>query len=122
MELYRSKIEAVDAAKPNTARIQEGKQAIERLLRVAESDTGQSRRCANFLLAWWNATDWGGFDLTDMWAIDLELAQDMVTVFALVSNFQRYPDSDVFGYGPRFERIVERWRERVPGFNQPREK
>jgi hypothetical protein len=34
--------------------------ALERLLTIAESVTGQSRQCANFLLAWWNARDCGG--------------------------------------------------------------
>ena len=29
--------------------------ALERLIGVAQSDTGQSRRAADFLLAWWNA-------------------------------------------------------------------
>ena len=42
--------------------------ALERLIRVAQSDTGQSRIVANFLLAWWNAAECGGFDLTDVWA------------------------------------------------------
>lgn len=30
--------------------------AFERLLEVTTSDTGQSRRVANFIFAWWNAT------------------------------------------------------------------
>ena len=42
--------------------------ALERLIRVAQGDTGQSRIVANFLLAWWNAADWGRFALTDVWA------------------------------------------------------
>ena len=29
--------------------------ALERLIAIAHSDTGQSRRVADFLLAWWNA-------------------------------------------------------------------
>lgn len=31
--------------------------AITRLWRVAKTDTGQARRVADFLLAWWNAED-----------------------------------------------------------------
>lgn len=31
------------------------KAALERLLKIAQGDTGQSRRVADFLLAWWNS-------------------------------------------------------------------
>jgi hypothetical protein len=34
--------------------------ALERLIQVAQGDTGQSRIVANFLLAWWNAEECGG--------------------------------------------------------------
>ena len=33
--------------------------ALERLIYVARADTGQSRRVASFLLAWWNAAEIG---------------------------------------------------------------
>jgi hypothetical protein len=33
--------------------------ALDRLVAIAQSDTGQSRRVANFLLAWWNAGSCG---------------------------------------------------------------
>ena len=82
--------------------------ALERLITIAKSDTGQSRRVANFLLAWWNATNNGGFDLTDLWAVDTAIADDMVTVIALVRRRHSYPDS--FGYGADFEEIVGLWR------------
>ncbi len=32
---------------------------LDRLFAIAKSDTGQSARVANFLLAWWNGTDLG---------------------------------------------------------------
>jgi hypothetical protein len=41
--------------------------ALTLLLDVAKSDTGQARRCADFLLAWWNAEACGSFDLTNVW-------------------------------------------------------
>lgn len=59
----------------------EQQSALERLIDHAQSDTGQSRRAANFLLAWWNAGDNGGFDLTDLWGVDSAIAADMQTVF-----------------------------------------
>ena|SRR5215831_17293767 len=82
--------------------------ALERLIRIAQADTGQGRRTAEFLLSWWNASNCGGFDLTTLWGVDVEIAADMVTVFALVASCQRYPDD--LGYGEEFRRIVHAWR------------
>ena len=82
--------------------------ALERLIQIAQGDTGQSRRVANFLLAWWNAEECGGFDLTDLWNVDSAIADDMVTVFGLLANFNSYPDT--LGYGKQFESIVAEWR------------
>jgi hypothetical protein len=84
------------------------KAALERLIQVAQGDTGQSRIVANFLLAWWNAGECGGFDLTDVWAVDTAIAVDMLRVFALLAGSHRYPDA--MGYGKHFEQIVRAWR------------
>jgi hypothetical protein len=82
--------------------------ALERLIRIAQADTGQSRMVAEFLLSWWNAPNCGGFDLTTLWGVDTEIAADMVMVFALVASCHRYPDD--LGYGEEFRRIVHTWR------------
>lgn len=82
--------------------------ALERLIDHAQSDTGQSRRAANFLLAWWNAGDNGGFDLTDLWGVDSAIAADMQTVFGLIATTQSYPDA--FGHRAAIERIWRLWR------------
>jgi hypothetical protein len=42
--------------------------ALERLIQIAQGDAGHSRIVANFLLAWWNAAECAGFDLTGVWA------------------------------------------------------
>jgi hypothetical protein len=82
--------------------------ALARLVKIAQGDTGQSRRVADFLLAWWNAGSCGGFDLTNLWAVDGAIAEDMAAVVRLIGNVHRYPDS--LGYGADFEKIVELWR------------
>lgn len=82
--------------------------ALDRLVKIAQSDTGQSRRVADFLLAWWNAGECGGFDLTTLWGVDSSIATDMATVFGLVAEINSYPDR--LGYGPAFERIIATWR------------
>jgi hypothetical protein len=78
----------VTDALPDTARA-----ALDRLICIAQRDTGQSRKVANFLLAWWNASECGGFDLTELWGVDAAIAADMVTVLAALPMCQHYPDT-----------------------------
>lgn len=88
-------------------------EALLRLLQVAASDTGQSRRVADFLLAWWNSGSCGGFDITTAWGLDTTLAEDVITVFALAVRCNSYPD--VLGYGEAFERVIHAWRPELKG-------
>jgi hypothetical protein len=37
------------------------------LIQIAKGGVTQSRKVANFFLAWWNAEACGGFDLADLW-------------------------------------------------------
>lgn len=87
--------------------------ALERLLAHAQRDSGQSRRVADFLLAWWNAGTCGGFDITTAWGLDQEIAEDVVTVFAFAATHNVYPDR--LGYGPQFEAVVREWRPELAG-------
>src|ERR1035437_3945067 len=84
------------------------KVALERLIQIALGNTGQSSKVANFLLAWWNAEECGGFDLTDLWRVDTAIAADMVTVFSMVAQINNYPDT--LGFGEQLERVVASWR------------
>ena len=82
--------------------------ALERLIGHAQRETGQARRVADFLLAWWNPSNCGGFDITTTWGLDQEIAADVVTVFGLAVRCNAYPDT--LGYGNQFEQIVRAWR------------
>lgn len=91
------------------------KASLERLLKIAKSDTGQSERVANFLLAWWNATNCGGFDLTDLWGLDDEITQDMLVIFQFLMRRNMYPDALETKAGPLsykadFQDIIAIWR------------
>jgi hypothetical protein len=83
-------------------------EAIVRLWRCAKTGTGQAKRVANFLLAWWNAEENGGFDLTDLWNVDDVIAQDMVTVFSLVARVHSYPDT--LGYAELIQDVLAQWK------------
>ena len=82
--------------------------ALDRLLAIARSDTGQSRRVANFLLAWWNAGSCGGFDLTDLWMGDRAIADDSLAVARLIAARPEDPTTD--GYRPQCAQLVADWR------------
>lgn len=82
--------------------------ALDRLIKIAQADTGQSRKVADFLLSWWNATTCGGFDPTDLWAVDARIAQDMIHVIHLIAEASVYPDT--LGYRCAFEGPVGQWR------------
>jgi len=54
--------------------------AVARLLVIAKNNSGQARRVANFLLAWHNAEENGGWDPVDLWQLDTGIAQDILLV------------------------------------------
>ncbi|WP_299110286.1 hypothetical protein [uncultured Bradyrhizobium sp.] len=79
-------------------------QALDRLFDLAASDTGQARRVSNFLLAWWNAQDNGGFDL----------AADMAVVFVYLGGHHGAIYPDQLGYEEKVIALVHQWRLREP--------
>lgn len=83
------------------------KQALENLLKITQGDTGQSRRVADFLLAWWNASKCGSYDITTAWGLDEDIMEDVCVVFRLASRANSYPDS--IGYEKQFEAVVREW-------------
>ncbi len=85
--------------------------AFERLLKLAQSDTGQSWRAANFLLAWWNAESLGGFDMADLFGVDSTIAADMATVFTWLAaqDNASYPTE----YRAAIEKLIAEWRPDV---------
>lgn len=82
--------------------------ALRRLIQHAKRETGQSRRVADFLLAWWNPGQCGGFDFTTMWGCDEEIANDMIVVFSYVARNSHYPDT--LGFESDFAAIIHQWR------------
>lgn len=82
--------------------------ALERLLAVAQGDTGQSRHVADILLAWHNPCENGGLDFTSLWAIDDALVADSLRLITWISRNRVYPDE--LGYGAQFEALWKAWR------------
>ncbi len=99
--------------RPNPALRKAGIAALERLIDIARRDTGQSQRVADFLLAWWNATSCGGFDLTDFWSVDAEIADDMLVVIGLIRESRAYPDTLGTPAHEAFRELVKLWRPQL---------
>ena len=85
--------------------------ALNRLVDIALSGTGQARVVANFLLAWWNSDECGGFDLTDLWALDLAIVQDVILVFGLIARISDYPNNLDASFDQKFRELVRQWRK-----------
>lgn len=97
-----------------TASTLAGGQALERLLRLAESrDSGQILRVALFLGAVWNGAR--HFDLYDLRALDVEISDDMLAVldalrWAKVSIDDLAPSAEA-----RIEAVLKAWGLIGPG-------
>ncbi len=97
-------------ASANPVLRKKGTDALTRLINIAKRDTGQSKRVADFLLSWWNATSCGGFDLTDLWGVDAEIADDMLVVIGLIRQTRAYPDTLGTEIHGQFKALVALWR------------
>lgn len=84
-------------------------EALDILIPVARSDTHQSRRVANFLLAWWNGPDNGHFPIVDVAATDRELGEAMaIIVLFLAQNSMEY--ANLWGRRQDMEDLIDQWR------------
>ncbi|HEX7921369.1 MAG TPA: hypothetical protein VF583_10480 [Bradyrhizobium sp.] len=85
--------------------------ALTRLIPLAMSNTGQARRVANFLMAWWNGPDLGHFEIADIFGLDVDVANDITTVIGFLGQNDRgavYIDS--LGFAEEMQDIIARWR------------
>ena len=62
-------------------------------------------------MAWRNAGDLGGFDLTDLWGLDGALRDDMILVFTFIAHHQVYPSE--YSFRSEIEEVIRLWRPEV---------
>ena len=97
----------------------EARLAVDRLFDLAESDTGASRVAADFLLAWWNAADLGGFDPTDLWKLDDRAGGDLLIVLGFLRRRQDY--ATALGVDRNcIVGLIRRWRPELAEAEAPR--
>lgn len=91
-----------------------GVDALKRLLAVAQSNTGQSRRIAFFLLGLYDGARFP-FDLADFRGLDYAIFQDCMSVLALDNQ----PEFDIHKYfangSEMFERLASSWNAEAAG-------
>lgn len=100
-------------------RLAAGIPALMRLVKVALSDTGQSRVCGRFLLGLYN----GGyyrFDLTDFRSLDTELFEDCLSVLKMDANPIREVHRLIEDGDAVFHRLRMYWasEEEAAGFTE----
>jgi hypothetical protein len=94
--------------KEHDLRILNGIDALHRLMKIAQGNSGQCRHVANFLLSCYNG---GRFkmDLSDLRCLDLDIFQDCMTVLAM--DYQ--PMREVHNYfesgNELFESLATKW-------------
>lgn len=104
--LRRQALQAREALRPMIEA--QGVAALKRLLPIAESDTGQSRRIARFLLGLYNGTRFP-FDLTELRCIDFDLFEDCLAVLHMDHQPERELHRYFEGGGERFEALARHW-------------
>lgn len=82
--------------------------AVARLLAIAKTNSGQARRVADFLLAWHNAEENGGWNPVDLWQLDTGIAQDILLVTAFIAVEHKYPDD--LGFVSEIAEVWNLWR------------
>lgn len=83
--------------------------AIGRLLAITQSDTGQSAKVADFLLAWWNGPDIGHSPVLHLRNVDEVIGEDMLVVMAyLVTQPVTY--ANAWGYESPIRELRDQWR------------
>lgn len=82
--------------------------ALMRLLRLAVNDTPAARCAADFVLAWWNAQDCGGFDFATLSDLSRHQREDVLTAMAYFARAGHGPQT--LGLTQELEHIVRQWR------------
>jgi hypothetical protein len=84
------------------------REALQRLIAIAEGGEAPNSIAAEFLLAWRNAEELGGFNVAHLAKVDASIAADMMTVCKLIIDTRASPDA--LGYTESFDRLTNNWR------------
>ncbi len=91
------------------------REALDVLFDWAERDTGTSGRCRRLLFAWWNGRELGGYDFSDLWSLDDNILEAVMTTIRLIARAPQgtYLDETFDGgrYNKRMRALADaRWQ------------
>jgi hypothetical protein len=111
MQAHRDALALRRANRPRL--LAEGEAALLRLLPVAQSDTGQSKRIARFVLGLYNGRRFP-FDLSDLRGIDYELHDDCLAVLRMDHVLEQEVHLYFENGREIFERLAQDWSLATP--------
>lgn len=88
--------------------------ALAFLFRVAPQGYGGAARVRQFLFAWHNAAELGGFDLASLWSLDEDHAGAILTVIKMIARGPTgwYPSH--YGYAADITALIETFALEAP--------
>jgi len=105
-----AEVRAIRAAReqmwPETER--EGVAALHRLFAIAQSDTGQSKRIARFLLGLYNSARFP-FALDDLRGLDYAIQDDILALLKMDMTCKREVHRYIDNGGVKFEALASEW-------------
>jgi hypothetical protein len=95
------------AAEAATVPNEKEQAALAFCFRAAAGDSGGQRRVRQFLFAWHNATELGGFDFADLWSLDERHLAAVLTLINMIARGEtgHYPHH--YGYEADMEALIE---------------
>jgi len=77
------------------------------------------RRVRQFLLAWHNANELGGFDIADLWDMPDDARADVMTVLKMIARgpTRWYPDK--YGFCDEMNTLIAKHKAKAPGVAVP---
>jgi hypothetical protein len=95
------------AAEAATVPNEKEQAALAFCFRAAAGDSGGQRRVRQFLFAWHNAGELGGFDFADLWSLDEKHLDAVLTVALMIARGPTgyYPHH--YGYESDMEALIE---------------
>ncbi|MFZ5883638.1 MAG: DUF7673 family protein [Chloroflexota bacterium] len=107
---HRLRLQLGDIERRRSAVKINGIPALQRLMEIAQGDTGQARIVGRFLLGLYNS-DAFPFPLADLRGLDLDIWDDCMAVLAL----DQFPEKEIHMILPNGPEVFDRLRDRWGG-------
>lgn len=87
-------------------------EALRRCFTRATGVSGGERRVRQLLFSWHNATELGGFDITDLWSLDDDWRADCLAVIRMIARGPQGWYADRYGFDDEMQKLIARFGPR----------